>query len=117
MPHFYKRYVDDTLTIMPDTKSATNFLQVLPHICHTSVKFTMETEVNGLLPFLGMQQVYYPNDRTMSTMPKPIIISLTKNQTIAPSQYLSLAIPHITLYDFYVKALEKLCQNYLNFGK
>ena len=54
MPPFYKRYVDDTLTIMPDTKSAANFLQVLNN-CHTSVKFTMETEVNGLLPFLGMQ--------------------------------------------------------------
>ena len=54
IPSFYKRYVDDTLTIMPDTTSAANFLQV-PNNCLTSVKFTMETEVNGLLPFLGMQ--------------------------------------------------------------
>ena len=29
MPSFYKRYVDDTLTIMPDTTSAATFLQVL----------------------------------------------------------------------------------------
>jgi len=28
MPPFYKRYVDDTLTIMPDTTSAVTFLQV-----------------------------------------------------------------------------------------
>ena len=54
MPSFYKRYVDDTLTIMPDTKSAAAFLQVLNN-CHSSVKFTMETENNGMLPFLGMQ--------------------------------------------------------------
>ena len=54
MPSFYKRYVDDTLTIMPDTTSAATFLQVLNN-CHSSVQFTMETESNGMLPFLGMQ--------------------------------------------------------------
>ena len=54
MPSLYKRYVDDTLTIMPDTTSAATFLQVLNN-CHSSVKFTMETENNGMLPFFGMQ--------------------------------------------------------------
>ena len=54
MPSFYKRYVDDTLTIMPDTTSAATFLQVLNN-CHSSVKFTMETGNNGMLPCLGMQ--------------------------------------------------------------
>ena len=54
MPSFYKRYVDDTLTIMPDTTSAATFVQVLNN-CHSSVKFTMETVSNGVLPFLGMQ--------------------------------------------------------------
>ena len=54
MPSFYKRYVDDILAIMPDTTSAATFLQVLNN-CHSSVKFTMETENNGMLPFLGMQ--------------------------------------------------------------
>ena len=44
LPPFYKRYVDDTLTIMPDTTSTAIFLQVLNN-CYTSVKFTMETEV------------------------------------------------------------------------
>ena len=56
MPSFYKKYVEDTLTIMPDTPSAASFLQVLNN-CHSSVKFTMETEGNGLLPFLGMQHL------------------------------------------------------------
>ena len=54
MPSFYKRYFEDTLTIMLDTISAATFLQVL-NDCHSSVKFTMEGESNGLLPFLGMQ--------------------------------------------------------------
>ena len=33
MPSFNKRYVDDTLTIMPDTTSAASFLKVLNN-CH-----------------------------------------------------------------------------------
>ena len=55
MPSFYKRYVNDTLTIMPDITSAATFLSQVLNNCHSSVKFTMETESNGLLPFLGMQ--------------------------------------------------------------
>ena len=57
MPSFYKRYVDDTLTIMPDTASAARFLQVLNNRL-SSVKFTMEKKSNGLLPFLGMQLLH-----------------------------------------------------------
>ena len=43
MPTYHKRYVDDTLTIMPDKTSAVNFLEILNQ-CHSSIKFTMETE-------------------------------------------------------------------------
>ena len=48
MPSFY----NDTLTITPDTTSAATFLQVFNN-CHSSVRITMETESNGVLP--GMQ--------------------------------------------------------------
>ena len=51
---FYRRYVDDTLTIMPNTETASNFLDTLKQ-AHFSVKFTMETECNGMLPLLGIQ--------------------------------------------------------------
>ena len=54
MPTYYKRYVDDTLTIMPDKTSAVNFLEILNQ-CHFSIIFTMETEGNGMRPFLGTQ--------------------------------------------------------------
>ena len=54
MPKYYKRFVDDTLTIMPNTTSADNFLDILNQ-CHSSIKFTMETESNSMLPFLGTQ--------------------------------------------------------------
>lgn len=54
LPSFYQRYVDDTLTIMPNIATASNFLDTF-NKAHSSVKFTMETECNGMLPFLGIQ--------------------------------------------------------------
>ena len=54
MPTYYKRFVDNTLTIMPNKTSADNFLNILNQ-CHSSIKFTMETESNSMLPFLGTQ--------------------------------------------------------------
>ena len=78
MPSFYKRYVDDTLTIMPDTTSAATFLQVLNN-CHSSVKFTMETENNGMLPFLGMQLL----NRAPQIETK-VYIKTYKHGTLAP---------------------------------
>ena len=54
LPPFYRRYVDDTLTIMPDRVTADHFLRTLNH-CHSSVKFTMVTEHDGSLPFLGVE--------------------------------------------------------------
>ena len=41
MPTYYKRYVEDMLTIMPDKSSANNFLETLNH-CHSSVKLDGE---------------------------------------------------------------------------
>ena len=54
MPTYYKRFVDDTLTIMPNKRLADNFLDILNQ-CHSSIKFTMETESNSMLPFLATQ--------------------------------------------------------------
>ena len=52
IPSFYRRYVDDTLLTMPNTESATDFLQVLNNV-HPSLPFTMELELDGSIPFLG----------------------------------------------------------------
>ena len=56
MPIYYRRCVEDTITIMPDKLSADNFLVTLNN-CHSSVKFIMEIENGGMLPFLGTQQL------------------------------------------------------------
>ena len=50
---FYRRYFDDTLIIMLNIETASNFLDTLNKE-HFSVKFTMETECNGMHPFLGI---------------------------------------------------------------
>ena len=53
MASFCKRHVNDALTMMSDTTSATTFLQILNN-CHSSAKFTIETESSGVHPFLVM---------------------------------------------------------------
>ena len=50
----YKRYVDDSLTIMPDKTSAVNSLEILNQ-CHSFLKFTIEMESNDMLPISGTQ--------------------------------------------------------------
>ena len=56
LPTFYKRYVDDTLSAMPDLTAASEFLTTLNE-SHPSINFTMELEENGKLPFLGMNVI------------------------------------------------------------
>ena len=53
LPSFYRRYVDDTLTIMKDEVSAYSFLHVFNDL-HPSISFTMELSTQNTLPFLGM---------------------------------------------------------------
>ena len=64
LPQNYKRYVDDTVTLMTDIVSANNFHQVL-NSAHPSIKFTMGIEQGGRLPFLGIWPT--KNGSTIST--------------------------------------------------
>ena len=54
LPSFYNRYVDDALTKQGNLDSASSFLVTLSN-CHPSLSFTMEVEVEGNIPFLGMK--------------------------------------------------------------
>ena len=54
LPKLYGRYVDDTITAMPDVAGAESFLSTL-YECHPSISFTMELASNNKLPFLGME--------------------------------------------------------------
>jgi len=52
LPPYYRRYVDDTFTVMPDLSTARDFLNTLTH-AHPTINFTTEVEIDGMLPFLG----------------------------------------------------------------
>ena len=54
MPTLYKRYVDDTLAIMPSTDAASDFLSTLNSL-HPTLSFTMEFPVDNKIPFIGME--------------------------------------------------------------
>ena len=58
---FYRRYVEDTLTIMPNIETASNFLDTLNQ-AHFSVKFTMETACKWNAPISG-----YPVAESIAT--------------------------------------------------
>ena len=52
LPSLYRRYVDDTLSSVPDIQSATTFLATLNE-CHPCIYFTMEIADSNKEQFLG----------------------------------------------------------------
>ena len=64
LPNLYGRYVDDTITAMPDVAGAESFLSTLNE-CHPSISFTMELASNNKIPLLGMEIT--KNGRQLST--------------------------------------------------
>ena len=51
---FYRRFVDDTLAMVPDIPSAEAFLTTLNE-SHPSINFKMKIKTNNKLPFVGME--------------------------------------------------------------
>lgn len=52
----YHRFVDDAITSQRSLAADKDFLDTLNN-CHESLNFTTECEVDGKLPFLGMDTV------------------------------------------------------------
>ena len=52
-PRYYKRYVDDVISVFDEEHEAIAFLNYL-NTKHKNIKFTMETEKNNQLPFLDV---------------------------------------------------------------
>ena len=50
---YYRRYVDDIICCFRNSNDARLFFEYL-NSCHPNIKFTMETEERGQLPFLGV---------------------------------------------------------------
>ena len=64
MPRVWKRYVDDTFTVL-DRESVHSFLQHLNNQ-QPSIRFTMETESDGSLAFLDTAVAREPDGRRES---------------------------------------------------
>ena len=58
LPIFYKRFVDDALSAMPDPEAASAFLEPLDK-SHPSIDFTMELEENGRLQSFRLDTTVY----------------------------------------------------------
>ena len=52
-PLFYNRFVDDTFTIFTNEQHSTEFFAAVNKL-HPSLRFTMEREENGILPFMDV---------------------------------------------------------------
>ena len=52
-PSYYKRYVDDTIVMFTNPDDRHRFLDLINSL-HSNIKFTMETEREGKLPFLDV---------------------------------------------------------------
>ena len=70
IPDFYKRYADDTFTIVSDIAAAETLHQALNN-AHPSLSFTMEIEVEGKLPFLEMRIIREENTIHTEVYRKP----------------------------------------------
>ena len=70
MLDFYKRYVDDTLSIMFNVETAEAFLSTLSD-SHSSINSTMELAANDKLPFLGVEIVKHMSRLETKVYKKP----------------------------------------------
>ena len=70
IPSFYRRYVDDTLAIMPGIDAAESFLDVLNGV-HPSIHFTRELSNNDSIPFIGTLRTKNGNKLETQVYRKP----------------------------------------------
>ena len=83
---YYKRYVDDIFAVFETKDHAVSFYNYISRQ-HRNIKFTMETEKNGKLPFLDVLVCNKPNLVT-SVYRKPTYTGLLANFfSFTPSKY------------------------------
>ena len=91
LPVYYRRYVDDTLTVLKNEVSAYFFLYVLNDL-HPSISFTMEVPTDNTLPFLVMVLRKDSQSITTSVYVKPTGLLLHYNSYVGNRYKKSLII-------------------------
>jgi hypothetical protein len=77
-PVFYRRYLDDTFAIFKSQDQALQFFNYI-NTKHDSLTFTMESEDNGILPFLDVSVRKVQNGFTTSVFRKKTFTGLGTN--------------------------------------
>ena len=77
-PKFYRRYVDDTFLLFEHESHIPKFKQYL-NTKHPNIKFTSENEVDGQLPFIGVNVIHQDLGFCTSVYQKPTDTGLGMN--------------------------------------
>lgn len=113
-PSVWFRYVDDTFALFDDAASASEFLQYL-NTCHSNIKFTIEFEENGEIPFLDVLVKRCPHNAfSTSIYRKKTFTGLyTKWDSFTPRKYKINLIRTLTYRCFRICSTPSLLQSAL----
>ena len=111
-PKFYRRYVDDILTIFDNKQDSDNFLNYL-NTCHPNIKFTTESQINNSIPFLDvLVSDIGTNHLNLRTYYKPTYSGLLFNyNSFTPESY------KISLIKCLIDRAFKISNSWINFHK
>ena len=88
---YYRRYVYDSFSVFNDGFEAKEFFNYF-NIRHTNIKFTMETEVNKIIPFLNVLIDNSQNILKTSTYHKSTYSGLLLNYTSFTSRFYKIGL-------------------------
>ena len=86
MPSYYRRNVDDIFSVFNNSFEAKEFFNYI-NTRHPNIKFTMETEVNKIIPFLDVLIDNSQNIFKTSTYHKSTYSGLLLNYTSFTSRF------------------------------
>ena len=90
-PSYYRRYVDDIFSVFNNSFEAKEFFNYI-NTRHPNIKFTMETEVNKIIPFLDVLIDNSKNILKTSTYHKSTYSGLLLNYTSFTSRFYKIGL-------------------------
>ena len=96
LPLLYDRFVDDAFAIFSDDNEADKFCRLLNEL-HPSLKFTMESEQLGRLPFMDVRVMKIENQLRRSVYRKPTFTGLyTRWDSFCPMKHKTNLVRSLT---------------------
>ena len=88
---YYRRYVNDIFSVFNNSFEAKEFFNYI-NTTHSKIKFTMETEVNKIIPFLDILIYNSENILKTSTYHKSTYSGLLLNYTSLTSRFYKVGL-------------------------